>query len=101
MERMPTEGLTPEIQQSVDTLLKTYTGEKLRVLDQLRVLVRHNGQELQLPLLVVAGNRQMEALEFVGTIRSPLIQFYRWTSTQFPEWRTCSLPWLVVRNSLN
>ena len=32
-----------------DTSLKTYTGEKIRVLGQLQVLVRHNGQEQQLP----------------------------------------------------
>ena len=38
-----------------DTLLKTYTGEKLRVLGHSQVLVRHIGQEQQLPLLVVAG----------------------------------------------
>ena len=38
-----------------DTLFDIYTGEKLRVLGQVRVLVRHNGQEQQLPLLVVAG----------------------------------------------
>lgn len=38
-----------------DTLLKTYTGEKLQVLGQLQVLVRHSEQEQQLPLLVVVA----------------------------------------------
>ena len=42
-----------ELQKS-DTLLKTYTGEKLHVLGELQVLVKYNGQEQQLPLLVVA-----------------------------------------------
>ena len=39
-----------------DTLLKTYTGEKLQVLGQLQVLVRHSGQQ-QLPLPVVTEKR--------------------------------------------
>ena len=42
-----------ELQKS-DILLKTYTGEKLHVLGELQVLVKHNGQEQQLPLLVLA-----------------------------------------------
>ena len=35
--------------------LKTYTGEKLQVLGELPVTVCHNGQEFQLPLVVVEG----------------------------------------------
>ena len=42
-----------ELQKS-DILLKTYTGEKLHVLGELQVLVKYNGQEQQLPLLVLA-----------------------------------------------
>ena len=41
--------------EKCDTLLKTYTGEKLRVLGQMQVQVKYNCQEQSLPLLVVAG----------------------------------------------
>ena len=39
-----------------DVLLKTYTGEKLRVLGQMQATVVYNGQMRSLPLLVMAGN---------------------------------------------
>jgi len=38
------------------TLLRTYSGEQLKVLGQLKVTVKYNDQVQQLPLLVVAGD---------------------------------------------
>lgn len=38
-----------------DTLLKTYTGEKLSVLGNLQVVVEYNSQENYLSLVIVAG----------------------------------------------
>ena len=39
-----------------NTLLRTYSGEQLKVLGQLKVTVKYNDQVQQLPLLVVAGD---------------------------------------------
>ena len=51
------EGILSKMQlEKSDTLLKTYTGEKLQVLGQLQVQVKYGDQVQQLPLLVVAGN---------------------------------------------
>ena len=49
--KLPTVPLEPS-----DTVLRTYTGEPLKVLGQIRVQVRHNDQEADLPLLIVKGD---------------------------------------------
>ncbi len=42
--------------KGTNLVLKTYTGEPSKVLDEVSATVRHNGQEAQLPLQVVQGN---------------------------------------------
>ena len=39
-----------------DIRLKTYTGEKLKVLGEMSAQVRYRGQECLLPLLIVSGS---------------------------------------------
>ncbi|XP_072182146.1 uncharacterized protein [Diadema setosum] len=45
----------PQLSQS-DVVLRTYTGDKIPVVGACNVNVRHNAQDLELPLLVVAGD---------------------------------------------